>query len=462
MTMLQSLARRTRIRAATYLTAAFVLLAGTIMQQNAQLIQYQRLTANNYTHAFSELTASVQRMSTSLEKQTCTTSPTQIAALGAEIYGQAQAAQQAIGELPYAYVELTQTASFVSKVGDYAQALARSAATQGGYTGDQLETVKALSKASRQLSQTLDKLEQQVYNGETALEDLTAVEQRLNGTQSAQRLGAQTGESRFQTVETDFPELPTLIYDGPFSDSLQSKAKPGLEGLQEVTRASARETAAQFVGVSAQALEPMEPIAGDLPAWVFRLQGEKGSCTIRVTKAGGKVIAMLASRPVTEPAISQKEAVQRAKAFLEKHGFTDLTEHYYSEADGTLTVNFAAMQDDVLLYPDLIKVEVAMDNGDVVGFEAENYLTHHVERDSAALKATITEAQARKTVSPALTIQSTRLALIPTPGEEEVLCWEYTCQTDEGRRCMVYVNGQTGTEEKILLLIEDESGTLVQ
>ena len=57
---------------------------------------------------------------------------------------------------------------------------------------------------------------------------------------------------------------------------------------------------------------------------------------------------------------------------------------------------------------------------------------------------------------------ATRLANIPTPGEEEVLCWEYTCQTDEGRRCMVYVNGQTGTEEKILLLIEDESGTLVQ
>lgn len=463
MIMLHSLARRTRIRAATYLTAAFVLLAGTILQQNAQLVQYQRLTANSYTHAFSELTASVQRMSTSLEKQTCVTSPTQIAALGAEIYGQAQAAQQAIGELPYAYVELTQTAAFVSKVGDYAQALARSAAVQGGYTGDQLETVKALSKASRQLSQTLDQLEQQVYSGETALEDLTAVEQRLNGNQTnAQQLGAQTGESRFQTVETDFPELPTLIYDGPFSDSLQSKAKPGLEGLEEVTQASARETAAQFVGVSAQALEPMESIAGDLPAWVFRLQGEKGSCTIRVTKVGGKVIAMLASRPVTEAAISQQEGVQRAKDFLEQHGFTDLTENYYSEADGTLTVNFAAVQNDVLLYPDLVKVEVAMDNGEVVGFEGENYLTHHMKRDSKRLKATVTEAQARKTVSPALTIQSTRLALIPTPGEAEVLCWECTCQTDEGRRCMVYVNGKTGAEEKILLLIEDESGTLVQ
>lgn len=120
----------------------------------------------------------------------------------------------------------------------------------------------------------MDKLEQQVYNGETALEDLTAVEQRLNGTQSAQSLGAQTGESRFQTVETDFPELPTLIYDGPFSDSLQSKAKPGLEGLQEVTRASARENAAQFVGVSAQALEPWSP--------------SPATCRLGVPLAGGE------------------------------------------------------------------------------------------------------------------------------------------------------------------------------
>lgn len=457
--MLHTLTRRTRIRAATYLTAAFVLLAGTILQQNTQLVQYRRITSNNYTHAFSELTASVQRMSTSLEKQTCVTSPTQIATLGAEIYGQAQAAQQAIGELPYAYVELTQTAAFVSKVGDYAQALARSAAIQGGYTGDQLETVKALSQASRQLSSALDELEQQVYQGQTSLEDLNAVEQRLNGTQS---LGAEAGESRFQTVETDFPELPTLIYDGPFSDSLQSKAAPGLEGLEPVTRVSAKETAAEFLGVSPKALESLEAIAGDLPAWVFRLQGEKGSCTIRVTKAGGKVIAMLASRPVTEAALSHEEGVQRAKEFLTQRGFTDLAENYYSEADGTLTVNFTATQNNVLLYPDLIKVEVALDNGEVVGFEGENYLTHHVERDADALTATIPEAQARKHVSSALTIQNVRLALIPTPGEGEVLCWEYTCQTDQGRRCMVYINSATGEEEKILLLIEDETGTLTQ
>lgn len=84
---------------------------------------------------------------------------------------------------------------------------------------------------------------------------------------------------------------------------------------------------------------------------------------------------------------------------------------------------------------------------------------HHVKRGK--LEPEITAAQAKEAVSDALELLDMRLALIPTPGEDEVLCWECTCQTEEGTHCMVYVNAQTGAEEKILLLQEDETGTLV-
>ena len=451
------LCRRTRIRSVTYLAAAFLLLAGTVVQQNMELIQYRRLASNSYTHAFSELSASMNQMATNLEKQTCVTSPSQIAALSAEIYGQSQAAQQAIGELPYADVELEQTAAFVSKVGDYAQAVSRSAAANGGYSGDELKNVKALAKVSKTLSASLDDLEGKLYSGDVALEDLEAVENRLTGTQTTP--GAETSESRFKTVETDFPELPTLIYDGPFSDSLQSKNARALEGLEEVSRAQARRAAAEFLEVNPDALMDDGTIAGDVPAWVFRLQGEKGSCSIRVTKAGGKVLNMLCSWGVKGAAVSREEAVRKASDFLQARGYTDLVENYYSEANGALTINFTAVQDDVLLYPDLIKVEVALDNGEIVGFEGENYLMHHVKRGQ--LKPAITADQAKQSVSKALELMDVRLALIPTPGEQEVLCWECTCQTEEGTRCMVYINAKTGAEEKILLLQEDETGTLV-
>lgn len=454
--MPRMLCRRTRIRTATYLTAAFLLLAGTVIQQNMELVQYRRLATNNYTHAFSELSASMNQMATNLEKQTCVTSPAQIAALSAEIYGQSQAAQQAIGELPYADVELEQTAAFVSKVGDYAQAVSRSAAANGGYSGEELKNVRALAKASKTLSASLDALEGKLYSGSMELEDLEAVENRLAGTQTA---GGDTSESRFKTVETDFPELPTLIYDGPFSDSLQSKRARALEGLEEVSRAQARRVAAQFLEVNPEALTDSGDTAGDVPAWGFLLQGEKGTCTIQVTKTGGKVLNMLCSRGIEGAAVSREEAIERAGVFLESRGYTNLVENYYSEANGALTINFTAVQDDVLLYPDLIKVEVALDNGEIVGFEGENYLMHHVKRGK--LEPEITAAQAKEAVSDALELLDMRLALIPTPGEDEVLCWECTCQTEEGTHCMVYVNAQTGAEEKILLLQEDETGTLV-
>ena len=60
-----------------------------------------------------------------------------------------------------------------------------------------------------------------------------------------------------------------------------------------------------------------------------------------------------------------------------------------------------------------------------------------------------------------LTILSSQLALIPTGGEYEVLCHEFKCQNESGGHVLVYVNAQTGQQQKILLLLEDESGTLV-
>lgn len=220
--------------------------------------------------------------------------------------------------------------------------------------------------------------------------------------------------------------------------------------------------AADFLGVSVHAVRLVGAIAGDIPAWSFQAEGKSGSCTLRVTKAGGKVMAMLHPRPVGEVSLSHEEGGACAKVFLEKRGYTDLAENYYSEAEGTLTVNFTATENQVLLYPDLIKVEVALDNGEIVGFEGENYLTHHISRGVEKLKAGISKEEAGKKVSSALAMKNIRLALIPTPGEEEVLCWECTCRTQEGRRCMVYINGATGAEEQILLLLEDETGTLVQ
>ncbi len=82
-----------------------------------------------------------------------------------------------------------------------------------------------------------------------------------------------------------------------------------------------------------------------------------------------------------------------------------------------LTINFAAQQGEVLCYPDLVKVSVALDNGRVVGFESEGYLMNHTLRDLPRSPVSLGKAQAA--LSPALDILTHRLALIPTGGEYE-------------------------------------------
>ena len=144
--------------------------------------------------------------------------------------------------------------------------------------------------------------------------------------------------------------------------------------------------------------------------------------------------------------------------YLDRHGFPNMEATYHITRDGIMTINFAYTQNGITVYSDLIKVSVALDDGSIVGMEARGYVMSH--RSRTLPRPAISEAEGRAVVSSRLTIQSENLALIPTSGQNEVLCREYVCTDEEGRHIIVYVNARTGQEENIYLLVEDENGIL--
>ena len=131
---------------------------------------------------------------------------------------------------------------------------------------------------------------------------------------------------------------------------------------------------------------------------------------------------------------------------------------YYETIGNVCTINFAYKENDVIYYTDLIKVKVAMDNGEILGFDARGFLTNHKTRQLSNAK--VTEDQARKTISPRLTVEQVQKALIPSNGEVETLCYELKCKTKNNKEVLVYVNCETGEEEQILLLLKSETGNL--
>ena len=163
------------------------------------------------------------------------------------------------------------------------------------------------------------------------------------------------------------------------------------------------------------------------------------------------------NRDVTAEILSNEEADNKGKEYLEKRGYTNMKETYYLKQEGIMTINYAYVQDGVVMYPDLIKVKVALDNGDILGVETTGYLNNHTVRDISNIK--ITKEETKKTLNSQLNIESEGMAVIPTEWQTEILCYEFKGKVDD-TEFLVYINAENGREEDILVIKDTPNGIL--
>lgn len=443
--------KRLRIAKITALAATFIVLAGLAIHNYRQAKTYERLLTNTYYHAFTELTTAAGELDTALQKAAYTVEGPLQDSLYQQIYAKALAAQYAMGELPYGNVELEHTAAFFAKTGDYAAALCR-----GGCDGV-AENLAALTQISGDLNASLSQLQQELEAGTLDISQVGRAAQVLSA--AVEPAGQELGGVTFQDVESDFPELPTLIYDGPFSEHLSSETPRVLAGQREITTQEAQDAAARFLHVPFDSLTLVSSGGGVLPVYAYTLPMDGGSGYLEITRQGGQVLEFFRDRPLHQPAMTADQGVELAQNYLANWGFAQMEPSYHIQNEGVLTVHFAPVMDGVYCYPDLVKVSVALDDGSLLGYEAHGYLSrHHIRTlDPPA----VTQESARSAVPNSLSVLNAQLALIPTAGgTQEVLTYEFKCQAQDGRHVLVYVNAATGQQQNILLLLEDETGTL--
>ena len=262
----------------------------------------------------------------------------------------------------------------------------------------------------------------------------------------------------FREMESGFEDYPTLIYDGPFSDHVLQQSPRMTEGKEDYGENAALAAAKSFLSlgnVSVQELTPLGKSEGNLAVYSFA----QGSLTLDVTCAGMLAARAIDSREVTKASISAEQARQNARVFLAMQGYSDFQESYYTIADNICTVNFAAQQDGVICYPDLIKISIALDNGSVVLFDACGYLMNHMTRELPM--PLLTAQQAREKLSPALALAAeAKLAVIPSTGGSEAFCYEFRCTGANGETVLVYIDTQTGLERQLLILLQSDGGIL--
>jgi len=424
--------------------------------------QYTRVNAmkisveNNYNRAFHELVDYVDDIDTLLEKSMLVSSSAQMATISSELFRETTAAKACLAQLPISEVQLENTEKFLSQIGEYTYVLSQKAIYGEEITDEDYNNLKALGEYAESLNAELLAMQSDIYDGTISFGEIGKEgDKHLSSVAEAANGDILSG---FENVEKQFQEYPSLIYDGPFSEHIERMNPVMTENKPTVTGDEALKRAKDFLGDwGANLVLDSESQNTALESYIFRAATDNGSLYAAFTKKGGLPLYFLIDREIGEESITIENAIARAKAYLYEHGFTSMHQSYYDKANGVATVNFAYQQGNVTCYSDLVKVKVALDDGEILGFESQGYLMSHKQREFPQAK--LSEEEAKMKINKHLSVESAGLAFIPKDSKKEVLCYEIKGKHN-GKNFIVYINAENGREEQILMLIESEHGIL--
>lgn len=414
----------------------------------------KQASENSYNMAFYSLVDYVENVETYLAKSLISSTPEHGAETLTNVWREANLAQSYLARLPIESQELENTEKFLNQVSDYSYSLSRKNIYNESLSDEDLKNLKDLHNYSVELENTLNQLSEDINSGRIKWNELSN-----KGTVAfAQQVSTQINDS-FSNLEENFHEYSGLIYDGAFSEHITSSEKKGLTG-NDIDEETAKQKVSEFVGQ--ENIKEIQSLGfsenATIPEYNFSVKTNlENDITISVSKKGGHIIYMNSNRTVNSEIISQEEANEKGKEFLNNKGLNNMKETYYLKQDGIVTINYAYTQNDVVVYSDLIKVKVALDNGEVLGIETTGYLNNHTQRDTSKVK--ISKEEAKKTLNKDLEISSEGLAIIPTEYNTEILCYEFKGKVDD-REFLVYINAENGREEDILIITNTPNGTL--
>lgn len=433
-----------------FLVIIFCLVAVLINNQRKS----KQASENSYNMAFYELVDYVQNVETYLAKSLISSTPEHGAETLTNVWREANLAQAYLSQLPVESQELENTEKFLNQVSDFSYSLSRKNIYNESLTDEDLKNLKNLHSYSVELENTLNQLSEDINSGKIKWNELTNKAQPV----FAQQVSTSSLEG-FSNLEENFHEYSGLIYDGAFSEHLTGSEKKGLTG-DDIDEEKAKQKVIEFIGNDN--IKEVESLGysenATIPEYNFSVKtSTEDNINISVSKKGGHIVYMNSNREVNTEIISQDEANEKGKQFLDNHGFPNMKETYYLKQNGIVTINYAFIQNDVVIYSDLIKVKVALDNGEVLGIETTGFLNNHTSRDVSKVK--INRDEAKKALNKDLDIVSEGLAIIPTEFKTEILCYEFKGKVED-KEFLVYVNAENGREEDILIITNTPNGTL--
>lgn len=403
---------------------------------------YAASLESTYQKSYYDLADKINNMEVKLSKAVSSDDRDYTAKILNEVSKNAEDAQNNLNVLPVSLSGVEESLKFVNQIGGYTGTLAKRLQMGEELSAQDAKTLEKLHGAVLDMKQSMSKMSENMWQGYSILNDGLSLKGDYNDLTVS-----------LKTLKASDVEYPTMIYDGPFSDSQLKRKAKGLSG-QNVPAGQAKKFISELFDIPQENIKDEGTAKSYIETYDFSFQKSNISYYAQITVKGGKLYTLSSYNDSNQVNFSKPEALENAKVFIEKTGINEV-ECVWSDIVGKdAYFNFAPVLDGVIIYPDLVKVKVDLAHGEVVGYEANSYYTNHEERNLDTFEISV--SQARKQVKNGYVIKQERKVLAPIDFEE-ILCYEFNT-LQNGNIYYFYVDAQSGQLVNVLRVIRTSDG----
>ncbi|NLB60809.1 MAG: hypothetical protein GX802_00005, partial [Clostridiales bacterium] len=348
--------------------------------QKARADKYQLATEAQYRRAYAELLTEVGELDAILSKIQVAGTRAQFTLLLSNAWNTSGRCVGLLAQIPASHLDSSDVNSFLIRVSDYANTLTNKLAHGGTISSKELDKIGELRSACNKV--TAD-LAERYFSNKLSVELLDSN-------------GYFTTAAEVHKNEAAKIDYPTIIYDGPFSESTEKAEAKGLRGGM-VDEAKAKKEALNYAPDGTN-LTSATTSVGAISSFDFSGTTKDGrEIDISVSQKGGDIVWMMSSATTDMTDKPSDKEVEECKdagvKYLKDKGYDNMRPTYVQYYNGAVVINFAATQNGVILYNDLVKLWIDRETNEIFGVDARNYLFSHTTRDLPARELTMGDAE---------------------------------------------------------------------
>ena len=445
------------------LTAALLISLGWGFNEYRLAGDYRLVAENNNHRALIDFSSHLDQLETDMAKGNVASNPTQKILYLSQISSKSDAALKDFAQIPAEQVGLSYIGQFLVQAGEFSRTLTQRIAAGGQLSAQEDKTLNDWHEQLMPINQKVQDLIVRMDTENLVWTDpAPTLRQRLGfgGTKIAEaaadgsEIPAKSVRSGLDQLDASLQKLPPFTYTGEFATRVVPKPLGLPTGT--VTQDQAQVIAQEFLSKIGY--------NNSTPVFSANSQGLLGGYTwnykeayLDVSQQGGVVTFYRDQRSIEPRKLSQEDATAKAKAVMISLGW-QLVLTSSEDFGSYVQYDFVAEKEGVRIYPDKVRLMIALDNGQLVGFDSVPYYSFHQARN---FPPKITMEQAVKKLRPNFQVTEKRLAVIAKSGNQDVYCYEFRGKY-QGEEYLLYLDAATGAEEKIQRILKTPRGEFIQ